>query len=362
MKINIKKEMFTAREYEFLNYGNIKISAFSYQTGVEALKVATGRAEFVFLPFLGQQIWDFYYDGRKISMQTSVKEPKRATEYLFNYGGFLYHCGITAFGSPQKEDVHPQHGELPNAEYSDPYILLGEDESGKYAVFGGRYVYDKAFIRSYAFSPELKVYENSGLLRYKTKLENLKGSPMEYMYLCHINFMPIVGAKLVYSANRNSERIKIHGDVQSVREELAKPLSDYIKRLEKDISIADTVLGENQAYNPELCFTVKYESDENGFAYTMQREKGKGACYVRHNVDELPYVIRWISSTPDESALGMALPATSEHFGYSYAKRNGQVKILPPYGVTEFNIVCGYIDEEFAEIVENKIQKIILTD
>lgn len=357
MRINVKKETFLLKEFPFIEHGDIKISAFKYDSGVEALRVSTGRAEFVFLPFLGQQIWDFYYDGRRISMQTSVKEPVRTTEYLFNYGGFLYHCGITAFGAPQKDDVHPQHGELPNAEYFDPYIILGEDERGKYAVFGGTFRYDKAFVTSYSFRPECRIYENSGLLRYNIRLENLKGSPMEYMYLCHINFMPFAGAELMYTAKRDSDNVKIHKNLQALREELKKPLGEYIEKLEKDVGIADAVLGEGQVYNPELCFTVFYESDENGFGYTMQRERGKGACYVKHNVNELPYVIKWISSTPDEKALGMALPATSEHLGYSYAKRNGQVKELSPYGSTEFNLVCGYIDEEEAAAIETKTKK-----
>ena len=53
----------------------------------------------------------------------------------------------------------------------------------------------------------------------------------------------------------------------------------------------------------------------------------------------------------------MALPATSEHLGYSYAKLNGQVKELSPYGSTEFNLVCGYIDEEEAAAIETKTKK-----
>lgn len=356
MRINLTKEAFSVRGYRLAEHGKITADAFKYESGVEALRVNTGKAEFVFLPFVGQQIWDFKYDGRRISMTSTVKEPKRVNEYLFNYGGFLYHCGITAFGVPSKEDSHPQHGELPNAEYDSAYMIFGEDEGGKYAVFGGKYVYDKAFITSYSFNPEFKIYENSGLLDYRVALENLKGSPMEYSYLCHINFQPFSGAKLIYAAENGSE--KIYYNPLSVKEDLRLPLGEYVEKLKKDITVSDTVCGAGQVYDPELCFSFKYKADESGRGYTLQREYGKGACYVEHPVNDLPFVIRWISSTPDEKALGIALPATGEHLGLAHMRKNGQIKILPPHGKVVFSIKCGYLCEEAAKAAEKKIEKL----
>lgn len=363
MRLNLRKEMFTERAFLLLQHGKTEIYAFRYESGAEGLKVKNGRSEFVILPFQGQQIWDFCYNGRKISMETTVAEPVKTEEFLINYGGFLYHCGITAFGSPQKNDDHPQHGELPNAEYRTAYIKTGRDEKGRFTVFGGEYEYDKAFTRKYTFNPECKIYEDRGVFYYDIRLTNRKNSPMEYMYLCHINFRPVPGARLVYSAKKDKAHIIIHkGGTEALPEKAKGPLTQYIAKLEKDISAADFVLEKDQIYDPEICFTVFYDGDENGKAYTLQKEAGAGACYVSHYTEELPYVIRWISVTPDEKAMGMALPATSEHLGYGYAKSNGQVKILPPKGEARFRIECGYIDEDEARKTEKRIEDILRAD
>ena len=363
MVLNLRNEMFTEKMFLLLKHGKMEIFSFRYESEVAALKIKNGSSEIVMLPFQGQQIWDFYYNGKKISMETTITRPKKTKEYLMNYGGFLYHCGITAFGCPQKDDDHPQHGELPNAEYRNAYIKIGQDDKGKFIVLGGEYEYDKAFTRKYTFIPECKIYENQGIFHYDIRLINRKNSPMEYMYLCHINFKPLQGARILYSAKKDSAHIKIHKEgMEKLPEKIREPLLKYVGELNKNISIADSVLEEGQIYNPEICFTVFYSGDENGKAYTMQREAGKGACFVSHYVEELPYVIRWISATPDEKAMGMALPATSEHLGYSYAKRNGQVKTLPPLGEARFRIDCGYIEEERAKEIEEQIDCILRAD
>ena len=84
-------------------------------------------------------------------MQTSFKEPVPTKEYLETYGGFLLHCGINAFGSPQADDNHPQHGELPNADYDSAYIEVLEDS----IAVGGSFTFNKSFVKSYTFSPKV---------------------------------------------------------------------------------------------------------------------------------------------------------------------------------------------------------------
>jgi len=360
MKINLKRGAFTHEPYQLISFGEITLTAFCFPSGIEAIKVENKKGSFVFLPFHGQQLWNFTFGGRDLTMNTTIKEPVYSDHYLGTYGGFLYHCGVSAFGSPQAGDTHPQHGEIPNIEYNEAYVICDEDEKGKYVALGGILDYDKAFVRKYRFCPECRIYENESVVKLDVTIENMKNSPMEYMYLCHINFKPIEGAKLVYSAKRDSEHIKIHKIVSpDLPKEHAEKLQKFMDKVEADPSYHDTVGVEDECYDPEICFAIKYQGDKDNRAYTMQYKKGEGACYVSHPIDALPVGVRWISKTPDEQSMGMVLPATSEHFGYLDSKKKGYVKTLGPKEKLSFFMEIGYLDDEDAKKVEEKINSLI---
>lgn len=350
MKLDLQKSFFGDREQKLLEYGEFEISAFRYSSGVEALSAKNSRCSFIFLPFLGQQIWHYCVDGRELSMQTNIKEPLVPKQYLENYGGFLYHCGIISMGAADSN--HPQHGEIPNAEYKSAYIECGADEGGKYIALGGELVHETAFVRGYRFRPCLKLYEGSAVFRINIEIENTRPYPLDYMYLCHINFRPLDGAKLITSAKYDAEHITIYNTVQDAA------LIDYIARLEKDLTIMDNVGASGQVYDPELCFGIKYESDENNRAYTMQYED-YGVCIVTHPTDYLPYGIRWISRTKGEQAMGMVLPATGEHLGYKNAVEKGQLKQVEPNSKVSFYMEAGYIDKEEADATKEKIAEMV---
>ncbi len=355
MKLNLTKSMFSEKEYELISHGGITVKAFKYSSGVEALKVQNAKGSFVILPFKGQQIWNLHFAGKDLSMKTTIKEPVAETEYLKNYGGFLYHCGINSFGVP--DDKHPQHGEIPNAEYQSAYIICDEDESGKYVSVGGCLDYDVAFVKKYRFSPKCTLHENGTVLRIDVTLENLKHAPMEYMYLCHMNFIPWDGAKLVYTAPRDSEHIKVHKIVSNaLPSEKAEKLKAFMDKVQENPSVHDEVGAEGEIYDPEICFAIKYNGDANGRGYTMQYKEGEGACFVSHPTDVLPVGVRWISRTADEDAMGMILPATSEHLGYEDSKKKGYLKYLEPMGKLEFYIEAGYIDENDAKKLDKYIR------
>ena len=358
MRLNLKKAMFTESEYELVSHGEIRVFAFKYSTGVEALKVENAKGYFIILPFQGQQIWKMNFHGKDLSMKTTIKEPVPTTEYLKTYGGFLYHCGISSSGVPQADDTHPKHGETPNIEYTNASIICGENSEGKFVSIEGTLDYDIAFVMKYKFTPKCTLFEDDSIVRIDVELENMRHSPMEYMYLCHINFAPIDGSKLIYSVPRDKEHIKIFDKIpEGISEEQKEKLSGYINRLKKDITLHDSVGNNEEVYNPELCFGLRYNADENGRAYTLQYKEGEGACYVSHPVKELPVGIRWIARTGDEDSMGMVLPSTSEHLGYMNAKRLGQIKTLDGGEKIAFYIETGYLDDQRALETIKKVKK-----
>lgn len=350
MKINLSKSFFTYDKNDFIDFGAFKIKAFRYSSGVEALEIENKKCSFIFTPFKGQQIWHYCADGKELSMKTTVKEPVDTMTYLENYGGFLYHCGVISFGAP--DATHPHHGEIPNAIYDSAYIVCDEDEKGKYILLGGELNHDTAFIRKYKFSPEIKLYEDSAVFKIDIKIDNLRSYPMEYMYLCHINFRPIDGAKLIYSAPATPQNIKVY------RATGTKELDDYMDALENNPSLMDDVGHKGEIYDPEICFGIKYKCDENGRAYTLQ-DTPEGACYVSHPTDILSNGVRWISRTNNEDSMGMVLPATAEHIGYENAKATGQLKIIDADSSVKFTIEAGYISPREADIIKSKIVNIL---
>lgn len=357
MKINLTREMFSDREYELVSHGDMRVYALRYPSGVEALRIENKRGYVIILPFKGQQIWKIHFDGKDLSMKTTVREPVMTSEFLKNYGGFLYHCGVGSFGAPDAK--HPQHGELPNAEYNSAYLLVGEEKGERYIALSGELEYDVAFTKKYCFSPECRVYENSAVMKVSVNLENKRCEPMEYMYLCHINFIPIDGANLVYSAPYDSEHIKVHKLINpALPMEQATALLDYMNAIEKNPELHHSVGDEGQIYDPEICFTLKYNSDDVSRAHTLQYKEGEGACYVSHPTDALPFGIRWISRTGTENAMGMVLPATGEHFGYEDSKAKGYIRILPPKGKLSFYMEVGYLNCDEVKPVLEKIKKI----
>lgn len=343
MILNLKKEFFTDREYVLAENKDMKATAFKYSTGVAALKVENKNGYFIILPFQGQQIWRACFCGRELTMKTMKAEPVPNVAFLKTYGGFLLHCGITSVGAPDAD--HLQHGEIPNIEYDSAYMEIGED----YMAVGGSVDYNVSYVKRYIFSPKCTLTSDATTMKIDVELKNMREDPLEYAYLCHINFAPIYGAKLHYNAKCKTVHRIIPEDMNPDKK---KKLIAQLDRLEKDIHSADTVGEDGQFYQPEICCTMIYEGDKG---YTLQYKEGEGACYVCHPTDALPCSIRWISRYETEDAMGMVLPSTCEHRGYQYIKENGQLKYLDGYGTLKFTMEAGWIDDAKAKETIKKI-------
>lgn len=355
-RINLYKDFFVEKERTVFSGGKLKAVLFKYSTGIEAVRISNGKGYVTLLPFVGQQIWDMEFLGHNLVMKSIYDEPEVCYEnYGESYGAFLMHCGLTAMGNPTSEDTHLPHGELPIAKYREAYLLIGEDEKGKYLSLSGIYTFKRAFGHNYEFSPECRLYENASTIEMHITLTNRKDLPLEYFYLCHINYRPVDGSKLYYTAKR--ENVIAHHEVPAdYPAESAAKTNAYLDRLDKDASIMDTVDPKTQSYAPEIVFTCKYHADENGDAHTMQLLPDGYSCYVTHRPDELPYGIRWIARTEDEDALGMVLPATAQHLGYLYCKAHGQEKYLQSGESLTYHITTGILSPEESESMKKKIE------
>ena len=355
-KIYLTKDMFAKNEQVLYESGALCVSTFQYSTGIDAVMLKNDKGYITMLPYMGQMIWDMEFLGHNLKMKTPFKEPEVCHhDYGESYGCFLMHCGLTAMGNPTAEDTHLPHGELPVATFKEAYVLVGEDEKGKYIALSGRYTHKRAYELDYAFMPECRLYEGASTIDVTVSFTNNKELPLEYFYLCHINYRPVDGAKLLYTAKHSN--IVAHDEVPE-NYPAGQNTKDYIKRLNQDMSIMDTIDSKSQSYAPEIVFTCKYDSDANGEAHTCQMLPDGYACYVCHRPEELPFGVRWISRTKDEDALGMALPATAEHMGYLYCMEKGYARYLNQGETMTYHIKTGILAPEEAASMQEKIEKL----
>lgn len=355
-KINLYPEQFSLDEKTVFESGYLKASVYAYKTGVKAIRIANDKGFLILLPFMGQMIWDMEFLGKNLVMRSIYDEPEVCHDtYGESYGCFLMHCGLTAMGNPSKDDKHKPHGELPIAKYKEAYLLFGEDEKGRYISVGGVYSHKRAFEINYDFTPECRLYEGASDIEITVSFTNNKDLPMEYFYLCHINYLPVDGSRLFYTARHSN--IVAHREAPSGYPK-ANETEEYLDRLEQDMSIMDMVDKKCQSYAPEIVFTCKYDADKDGNAYTMQMLPDGYSCYVCHKPSELPFGIRWIARTDDEDALGMVLPATAEHKGYLYCKAHSQEKVLSSGEAATYHIKTGILEPHDSDKLKNKILNI----
>jgi hypothetical protein len=284
-------------------------------------------------------------------------EPHPTQTYLETYGAFLLHCGATAMGVPSGEDNHPLHGELPNSPYQKAFVVAGQDEKGDYIGLGGVYQYTVAFNHNYLALPLVKLYAGSSLFQVKMTIQNLKRSEMELMYLAHVNFRPVDGGRLVYSAHCTPEDVRVRKSIPSHIH--PKPgYVEFIQELERHPEKHNR-LSPDLVFDPEVVFFVDYLADEDGWAHTMQVHPDGSADYIRHRPEQLDKGVRWISRTPDQDALGMVLPATAEPEGYHAEKAKGNLKVLPAGGTYQLEMEMGALAPENAGKMEEKIKGLL---
>ena len=291
--IDLLPEQFGSSEAVVTRYAGLVATAFRYRSGVAGLRMSNEKGEIVMLPFQGQQIWDATFLGRSLTMRSMFDEPVATRDYLSNYGAFFIHCGATAMGNPGPSDRHPLHGDLPNAPYSDVQLIFGDNSEGPFMALTGRSRQTVAFSHDYVARPTVRLQRDSSSVAVDVVIENRKRSPMELMYLAHINFRPADGGRLVDSVADDRADIV----VRQVLPPFFTPSEDYLAY--RDAIVADPsrhrTLAKGVQIDPELVMTMKAMADAEGWAHAMQVRPDGTADFVSFRPEELNYAVRWIT-------------------------------------------------------------------
>ncbi len=356
----LDKKMFGEKERVVAEHGGMRAITFMYTTGSCALRIENARGSFTVLPYWGHQIWRADFDGIDLQMVTEIEEPREGNDFCDSYGCMMMHSGLCGVGGPGPEDNHKVHGDLPVAPFTDPRIETGEDANGKFITVIGTYHHYRTFNVNYVFTSSYKLYEHGTIISVTVNIENLRRTPLEYGYLCHINFRPFEGSKLLCTAPCDEKHIRVHKNIPaSMPEKDARALSDYMDAMQKTPEVQATVDKASQMYDPEIVSTLFYKGDEDGNAHTMQLRPDGYACYVKHPIEPLNYSLRWISRTENEDCMGMVLPASTEHKGYSHAKREGQIRTIEGGKSVNFTVEFGLLVPCEAEKMAEKIERVL---
>jgi hypothetical protein len=296
--LHLHPDFFSEREQVLVEHGSLTAATVRYPSGVCGLRMKNDLGQLEMLPFQGQQIWRAEFLGRNLTMKSMFRDPVPTRQFLDTYGGFLLHCGATAMGGPSKEDTHPLHGELPNAPYLKAYLTLGEDERGTYLGLGGQYQYTVAFSHNYLAEPLVKLYAGSSLLWMSLTITNLKHTEMELMYLAHINFKPVDYGRLVYSALKIPEHVRVRTSIPAH----IHPKPGYVEFIEALNHHPEQhhVMAPGLAFDPEVVFFIDYLADKDGWAHSMQVHPDGSA--IASATGRNGQGVRWICRTPDQDA------------------------------------------------------------
>jgi len=355
IKIHLHRSFFQDKDKRVIETENLSADQFLYSTGVCGVRINNHQGFIELLPFQGQQIWKAHFLGRDLQMKQPAAEPVETTDFLKNFGCFMLHCGILRVGAPTGSDPHLLHGELPNAPFREAWINYGEDEKGRFLSLGGKYLHQQFFGAYYSAEPEVKLYEESTVPVISMTVKNLSGMPMELMYLCHINFAPVDGSHLEYSAKYNAESIRPRTTIPSH----LKPDPDYLRFI-NDLKTKPELhhqITRVLRADPEIVFYLDYMADEEGKCHSLQVHPDGCADYVCHRKNQLPKAVRWISRTPDHDAIAIVEPGTCEVDGYVMEKEKGNLVILNPGEEYHCEIEAGSLDANQTDKILGKIRE-----
>ena len=357
ISIELKRAFFTSSKQVVFSAGDMSVSLFRYDSGVEAVRLKNSRGHLIVLPFMGQMIWAAVFDGVSLGMKSMFSQPHPATEILQTYGCFAYHSGLLRNGCPSPEDTHALHGEMPCAPMDRACIVCGDDKEGFYVSLISHWEYVMGFGNHYLASPQIVLRPEETLFDLDMNVKNLSQAPMDLMYISHVNFGLVKDGKIFQAAaftpSDTCVRTSIPGHI--------KPTPAYLELIDELAKHPDRseVLQDVEQYDPEQVFFIRHiKSDKNGLTHMMVRRPEQDAFYMSWSPKDMPKTIRWLLCNSDEEVGAFALPGSCEPEGYLAEKAKGNVRRLAGGQTAHFKVRLGYLDHKGADAIQDDIGRL----
>ena len=171
-----------------------------------------------------------------------------------------------------------------------------------------------------------------------------------------MNHRPVDGSRIVESPLKRAPIVN-HEVPQGYYKPWADATNRWLEVLDRDYKAQAVVGAEGESYRPEIVNCYFHKADKKGWATVKQvYPDGKSGVFVKYRPSELPYATRWIARTDDEDAMGMVLPATAEHLGRNYCRRQGYARYLPKGERVTYRMQTGILAPENATRMATYIQ------
>lgn len=352
MRLPLHRDQFTEAPRTILSSVDFKVIAARYPTGIECLRVENSRGHVEILPFMGQMVWDAVFDGQRLTMQSQFDMPRRAPTIIGTYGCLAFHSGLLRNGVPTAADTHAPHGEFPTAEMDLAWLEIGD---GMLRIVSQR-DHIEGFGPHYRATPSVTLRKGETLFDLAMDVENRSFAPMELMYMAHVNFDFLEGARIHQPAPFTPKRTQVRAAVPAH----VTPNPDYLALIEtlKNDPARMEVLAEPQRYDPEQVFYIREpQTDAEGLAHLMMLcPEGKGFA-LSYKPAQFPKLVRWVFVNGDTEVAAFALPSTCEPEGYLAEKAKGNVRMLAPNERAEFSVRMGYVTPKAATALAERIGK-----
>ncbi|MEK2607247.1 aldose 1-epimerase family protein [Burkholderia arboris] len=339
-EIELRRDDFRETPRTLYRTDGFTVTAFAYPSGVEALKLENRRGHLVVLPYLGQMIWAAQFDGRDLTMQHMFRQPKRAASIIDTYGCFMFHSGLLRNGCPGPDDTHALHGEMPCAPMDRASLVVGTDARGACVEVTGEYEYVQGFGSHYVARPSVRLAEHDAQMTIAMDVTNLGGTPMDLMYMAHLNYAYVPGGRFVQSLSRGGLRLR---DSVPAHVKPTAAWRDYTATLAREPERLAT-LDTPALYDPEIVFFMNgVETDADGVAHFRLAHPDGGAFHTAYRPEQFPHATRWILHNADQQVAAFALPSTCEPEGYEAERRKGHVAALASGASRRFDVLTGYL-------------------
>jgi len=350
----LQKAFFRTQPVEIVKAAGCSATLFTYESGIEAVRLKNARGHLVVLPYFGQMIWQAMFDGVDLTMQSRFTEPRPASDIVGTYGCLMYHSGLLRNGNPTAEDTHALHGEMPVAPMQRARIETGEDAQGPWLALVSEREYLMGFGDHYLAQPRVVIRPDSATFEVCMEVENLSRNPMDLMYMCHANFAYVEGARIIQPAAFTAADTVIRSSVPAI----VKANDAYLARLEQlrhDPASTEVLSAELQP-DPELVFYIKnLRKAEDGQVHVMLRRPEGDAFTVNYNPEHFPFLTRWILANNMQKVCAFAMPATCGVEGYLAEKRAGNVRSLAGGERACFSMTLGYLNAQESQHEEAQI-------
>ncbi|TVU84109.1 DUF4432 domain-containing protein [Corynebacterium aurimucosum] len=314
-------------EHTLLSSEEFTVIAWTYDSGVDAVRIINSRGFVEVLPFLGQIIWEANFDGRSLTMKNMFTEPKPADVIVDTYGCFAFHSGLLAAGCPAPADTHPLHGEFPCAPYDAAWLDVTADT----VAISGSYTYVQGFGHHYTAVPTVRLGTGETEFDIDLKVTNNSAyQPMPLQYMCHMNYAYVDGAE--FGGNLPADAFRLRESVPAH----VTPTPEWTAFNAEIVGKPYPALVDPEKYDPEI---VWFADDLPRFGSDI--EVTMGDYFARFDSAEFPVATRWVLHNADQQVAAFVLPGTSRPEGFNAARAAGTLIELGAGETRTFHVRTG---------------------